>query len=156
MDRTSSVMRTIRKITDDMLEAEKYGGTSVLSVLDAVDIAIGFGMDNQGRPTTLQVVEHDCTTLCEHSVPGIRNIYIHDGRYMILRPEINDFDWVTEDSVKVMRARFLLIRNYYYPLLNSLSPQSRGEAVANFFGGSVWTPKPGTAIAKALGCEPRT
>ncbi len=143
---SQSIVRHLKQVLDDQLADEKYGNTSVLSILDAVDILMGFDVDNR-----LPVVEHNCCTFYQHSVPQTRNVEISDGRYMIVRPELTDFDWLTEESVKIMRARFLLIRGYYYPLLGSMVPQMRGEVVVKFFDGSVWTPKPGTVLATAMG-----
>ena len=146
-----SALEAVKQFIDDELRSEVYGESSVYSVLDMIDIEVGFGMDEQGRRTTLPVVETRCDSMYEHAVPIPSMVEMNGERYMISRPANADFDWFSEDSVKVMRARFLLLRDYYYPRIPSMSESMRREVVSRFFGGSVWTPPAGSELAKAMG-----
>jgi len=62
-----------------------------------------------------------------------------DGRYQIDHPEDRDFRIVEADELKLMRARYLLLRGWYYERLPSLSHSQREQVLAWYFpGGVVW------------------
>ena len=141
----------LNQFTDDILRDEIYGGTSILDVLDMVDLDVGFGMDDQGRPTTLSVVEQSCAVSYEHEVPEVIHVELNNGKYMIRRK--NDFDYISEDVCKIMRARFLLLNKYYYRHLRRMSESMRQLVIARFFGGSVWMPAEGSGLSQMMGLE---
>lgn len=149
----TGVLVALRDLLGERLREEKYGDTSIADVLDMVDIEVGFGMDSRGNRTTLLVVEGDWSERYQRQIPDVSYVEMNGERYMIPRPKEVDFDFLSEDSVKVARARFLLLRDYYYKRWRSVSHPMRQEAVAKFFGGSVWTPAEGSELAKAMGIE---
>tara|TARA_Y100000310_G_C20264987_1_gene615390 strand:+ start:196 stop:474 length:279 start_codon:yes stop_codon:yes gene_type:complete len=67
-----------------------------------------------------------------------------DGRYAIVttgkRP---DFEIIHEDSLKVMRTRFLLLRDFYYKCLagEKLIHPNRQKVIVWYFGGRVHIPQ---------------
>jgi len=146
-----SLSDVLKGLINESLEGEKYGGVSIAQVLPMVDLECGFGMDEQGRRTTLPVVEIDCSSCYEHSVPNVSLVEMNGERYMIRAK--NDFKFLDEESVKIMRARFLLIRDAYYPQIRSMGYAMRGEVVVKFFGGAVWMPPEGSDLSKAIGLE---
>lgn len=75
-----------------------------------------------------------------------------DGeRYMLVKPREHDFRWIDSKSLAVMRARFLLVRGYYYPRLRVLDYQTRDRVLCWYFPGGVYMPAEGSALSKALG-----
>jgi hypothetical protein len=73
-----------------------------------------------------------------------------DGlRYYTTNAAAGTWKWFTVDEMKTARARFLLLRGYFYKHLGRFD---RGDhVVAWYFEGGVWRPEPGTALADAIG-----
>lgn len=66
-------------------------------------------------------------------------------RFMLYRGG-TDFQWIDAESLKVMRARYLLARGFYYPKIGSLPNGVRQKVLSWYFDGSVFVP---TAVADA-------
>ena len=75
-------------------------------------------------------------------------------RYLIVHPESHDFDWVDEKSLKAMRARFLLLRGFYYKRLRSVGHSTRQQILGLYFPEGVYLPAEGSELSKAMGLEP--
>lgn len=146
---SDTAIHALKHLLDSQLADEKYDDVSIADAMRFVDIDCWFGMDEQGRRTTMPVIERNHSSTWEHSVPSVVLVEMNGDRFMIRR--INDFDFVSQESVKIMRARFLLISKAYYRRLNALSHSMRQEIVATMFNGSVWVPPEGSKLAIAMG-----
>lgn len=72
-------------------------------------------------------------------------------------PDATVYEPVTEGALKVMRARYLVTRGNHYRSLPALPRDERNRVLDGFFGGSAWTPKAGTDLARKMGmAEPLT
>lgn len=76
-----------------------------------------------------------------------------DGRYAIMHREHRDYDFVSEASLKIMRARYLILHGFYWRHLHAMSHPMRQEVLALYFGGGVWTPKSGSELSKMMGMK---
>lgn len=61
-----------------------------------------------------------------------------DGRYMVVWPESHDFEFVDEESLKMMRARYLLLRDFYHKNINSFTPRNTDKIHAWYFPGGMF------------------
>lgn len=59
-----------------------------------------------------------------------------DGRYEIRRTDPPDFRILNEAEIKVMRARFLLLKGYYADKMDMLSYSGKQTVIALYFNGS--------------------
>ncbi|MFO0801442.1 MAG: hypothetical protein U0804_28585 [Gemmataceae bacterium] len=75
------------------------------------------------------------------------------GRWAVMYRERKDFRRVTEDEVKVMRARYLLLRGYYYRSFRHLPYPGQREVTAWYFPDGLWLPEAGSDLAKAMGVK---
>jgi hypothetical protein len=68
-----------------------------------------------------------------HPIPKPRAVLARsDGKYQIDYPESRDFQIVDAAALKIMRARFLLLRGWYYQHFDGLShPQQ--QAVLDWY-----------------------
>ncbi len=120
----------LKKFVDDSLAGEIIGDIALANAIKFVDLSVGF------RP----VVEHPALDY-EFRIPEPVEVqHWRDGRYAIVttgkRP---DFEVVSEDVLKIMRARFLLLSNYYYKRLarRTLGHSDRQKVVDWYFDGAV-------------------
>jgi hypothetical protein len=60
-------------------------------------------------------------------------------RFMLYRGGA-DFQWVDAESLKIMRARYLLARGFYSDRMRLLPNGVRQKVIAWYFGGSVYVP----------------
>lgn len=125
------------------IPAEIIDGQNVKDAAEMVMLDIAFS----------PVVERpagDEVSLCLNP-PRTSQVEQRGDRYLIVRPEQRDFEWVDEVSLKIMRARYLLLRGYYYKQLRRLSHPVRQQVLGLYFDGGVYVPPEGSELAKLLG-----
>lgn len=69
-----------------------------------------------------------------------------DGRYWV-----DDLQqYVHVESVKIMRARYLLMRGWFWKQLRAMSHSDRQRVLSMYFEGGTWQPEEGSELAKAM------
>lgn len=101
-----------------MIPTEVIDGCDVEQTAESVMLDIAF------TPVVPEYVSGDDLIL---HPPETVEVEKRGERYLIVRPDLHDFDWVEESRLKVMRARFLLLRGYYYRHLRSMGHQHRQQ-----------------------------
>ncbi len=77
---------------------------------------------------------------------------VKDGlRYAAVWPDRHDFDWLTDQQLRVCRARFLMMKGHFYKQIRGYSHSDQQRILAWYFGGQMWQPKAGSELADALG-----
>lgn len=75
-----------------------------------------------------------------------------DGlRYYLAWPASQRWEWLTEESHKLMRARFLFWRGLLYRTFDGFSHPEKAQIVAWYFDGAMWRPEQDSALYKAMG-----
>ncbi|HEV7298707.1 MAG TPA: hypothetical protein VGN72_05020 [Tepidisphaeraceae bacterium] len=75
-----------------------------------------------------------------------------DGlRYYVTNPRAQTWQWFTSDEMKVARARFLLLRSYFYKRLGAFPNGDQQMVLAWYFEGGVWRPTPGSSLGDLMG-----
>lgn len=135
-----SLLDVLTKLNEE-LDDEEVDGQLVSKTADMVDLEIA---------AVFLCVEHrhdDYT----HNVPTVR-VYEKNGeRWLIPKPEDHDFEWVTEDQLKMMRARFLLMNGWYYRNFHSLPHSMKCLVHDRFLSKTHGTPpSPDSPIGKLI------
>lgn len=138
MRRPKSPLSGLIKILDDQVRAqldkEMIGGASISSVLQAVDLDIEFS----------PVVCHPVGRYL-HYIPRPTEIKKWaDGRYaIVVTGRSPDFEVIPEEAIRVMRARFLLLRDAYYKCLalEQLRDSLKKTVVSLYFNGQIFIPE---------------
>ncbi|MFA5173697.1 MAG: hypothetical protein WC438_00785 [Candidatus Pacearchaeota archaeon] len=136
MSKSRRLPKNLTEILGDLvvrgLSKEQIDGFSILSVLDYVDLDIAFSpvvCNPAGENYLFDIPKPDEINKCS------------DKRYVkFITGKNPDFEFIPENEVKVMRARFLLLRDYYYKCLrlNQLVLPSRDKAINWYFNGAVF------------------
>jgi hypothetical protein len=75
-----------------------------------------------------------------------------DGlRYYTADPRAQTWQWFTPEQMKTARARYLLLRGYFYKHIGGFAYNDQQRVVAWYFEGGVWRPNPGTELGNAMG-----
>lgn len=75
-----------------------------------------------------------------------------DGlRYYLVWPQSHNWEWLTTESHKLMRVRFLLWRGWLYKTFDGFSHPDKQKIVAWYFDGSMWRPEQDSPLYKAMG-----
>lgn len=72
----------------------------------------------------------------------VNAIQLGNGMYGLVHGvgEQADYETVAADTLKLMRARYLLLRNHFYKRLPSMDRVTRRMALDRYFSGGVWVP----------------
>lgn len=117
-----SIVEALRKEVDRLQHEEKIGDACPADYVSDVDLEIAFS----------PVVNHSVGNPCHIPKPD-RVEKQADGRYLITWPEAHNFEFVDEESLKLMRARFLLLRGFYHERFKSFAPREREKILAWYF-----------------------
>ena len=115
----SEILESLIKHLDEM-DDETIDGSLVKDVAPMVELEVAFiPRCVEHRHDDWQ---HDCpqTVLYEH--------WDNPPRWAIVKPKEHDFEILSEESLKRMRARFLLMNGWYYQHFHTL-PHSMQTAV---------------------------
>lgn len=139
-----SVLESLKGMLDREYEKnpEIIDGCDVHEAAKVVDLSVAY----------TPVLEHRLPE--EHGFSFVEkpDRVVKDGmRYCLTWPERKDFRWVEVESLKVMRARFLLWHGHFYKVFRSLPNPSQSQVLAWYFNGSMWQPKEGSVLAKGMG-----
>ncbi len=107
--------------------AEIIDGNNVREIAEKfVDIDIAYS------PVVQHAIQDPATNYLGH-VPTPVSVTKEGNRYAIVDPRNHDFAWVSEATVKEMRARYLLLRGFYSRVMNGLPHPQRQEVLAKYF-----------------------
>ena len=134
-EHTSHFANVLEGLLDDALRKEIIGGVSVADVLDYVNLDIAY------------------SPVIEHPVAGdwprpeelglAKPVKRDDGRYEIRRQTDAGptFEILGPETVRIMRARWLLCRDHFARSLEQYSHPERQRILADFFPHGLWRPK---------------
>ena len=133
--RTGHFADVLQGLLDDALRSEVIGGDCVADVLDYVDLDIAYSpviahpvFGDWPRPEQLSI-----------AAPVKRD----DGRYEIHRQTDAGptFEILLPETVRIMRARWLLCRDHFARSFEQYGHQERQRILADFFPHGLWRPK---------------
>lgn len=130
-------LQALRELVDSGLEKEVIGEISIKQVLGAVDLSIAFS------PVVVNSVGD-----YEFNVPiPVKLTKRDDGKYEATYKDETgkpvNFEILEPEVVKIMRARFLLLRDYYFRrlALDNMCHSMQQEVVSRYFDGHAYIPK---------------
>ena len=131
-EHTSHFADVLQGLLDDALRNEVIGGVSIADVLDYVDLDIAYSpvithpvVGDWPRPEQLSL-----------ATPVKRD----DGRYEIHHQTDAGptFEILGPETIRIMRARWLLCRDHFARSLEQYSHPERQYILADFFPGGLW------------------
>lgn len=97
-------------------------------------------LDIEFTPVVFERVSDPATTYFDR-VPTPRRVQKEGDRYCVWLPDSDQkYAWVNESSLKVMRARYLLLRGYYHSYIERFPHSLQQEIVSKFFPGGLFKP----------------
>lgn len=83
-------------------------------------------------------------------VPTPCRVQQEGARWCVWIPYSSEkYRWVTDEQLKVMRARYLLLKAFYYRTIEGMTHSQRSEVISKFFPGGLFKPSLMTALDKA-------
>jgi len=131
---------------DNALRSEVIGGVCVADVLDYVDLDVAYS------PVISHPVVGDWLRPEQLSVAAL--VKRDDGRYES-RYQTHagpTFEILGPETVRLMRARWLLCRDHFARSFEQYGYQDRQRILADFFPGGLWRPK-STPIPTGTGAQ---
>lgn len=140
------IQKTLLAAIDDLIPPEIIDGADVDYIAEQfVDLDVAFSPVIAERGS-----EYD------HRIPDLTEVQRQpDGRYMLVWPGRHDFESVSEERLKVMRARFLLLSKWYLRNFHTFSHSMQLELAATHLKGMA-IPASNSPLAKLLrmaGCS---
>ena len=121
----SKAYESLEQYVIEMDRSETIDGACPADYVHAVDLDIAYSPVLYGRalfePYRVQIAKPDIVVRQE------------DGRYRVDWPEHCDFQFIDEQSLKLMRARFLLWHGYFYRAFDSFSYPDKQKVLAWWF-----------------------
>lgn len=138
-----SLLETVNRMLDEQLGGkEEIDGASPEAIADCVDLSIAHSPVLRGR-LNMKRFGFDIPEPIKPRKDGLR--------YYVADPRSQSWEWFTPEQMKVMRARFLLMRGWYYQHLGGFSHPDQQTIIAWYFEGGVWRPNADSALGKAMG-----
>ncbi|HEY0983537.1 hypothetical protein [Schlesneria sp.] len=130
-DRESSLLKAL----NSMLPPETIGGHDVHDAAQCVDLNVEF------TPVLPDRIEDPATTF-PRLIPTPRRVQMDGSRWCVWLPNTPEkYRWVnSDDELKVMRARYLLLRGWYFERIETMSHSQRAEVIGKYFPGGVFKP----------------
>lgn len=88
-----------------------------------------------------------------HMIPKPVRV-VKDGLRYCLMPGGSEYRWLDIEELKRKRARYILVKNWYYVNFKKLSYPEQQEVLGKFFKDGMWRPKEGSELSKLMGLEP--
>ena len=134
-EQTSHFANVIQGLLDDALRNEVIGGVSVADVLDYVDLDVAYS------PVIAHPVVGEWPR--PEQLSPAKPVKRSDGRYEIrYQTEAGPtFEILGPETVRIMRARWLLCRDHFAKSFEQYSHPERQRILAEFFPGGLWRPK---------------
>ena len=134
-DPQAGVVKVLRDFLDAELRNEVIGGVPLADVLDFVDLDVAYS------PVIEHPVDGDWPHPAHLTVTAL--IKRDDGQYEARRqtPAGPTFEILGPESVRIMRARYLLCRDHFAHTIESYGYADRQRILADFFPHGLWRPK---------------
>ena len=134
-DGATGVVEVLERFVDTELRTEVIGGVPLAEVLDFVDLDVAYS------PVIEYPVEGDWPRPAQLSVTTL--VKRDDGRYEARRqtPAGPTFEVLGPESVRIMRARYLLCRDHFARTIESYGYCDQQRILADFFPHGLWRPK---------------
>lgn len=118
-----------------MIPVETIDGVNVDEAAEMVMLDVEF------TPVVVEPFGEDPAFSCLNAAPFPCRVQKDGERYCVWMPHSHEtYRWVEEDELKVMRARYLLLKNFYFRTLENMSHSHRAGVIAKFFPGGVFKP----------------
>ena len=134
-DGPADVVQVLERFVDAELRREVIGGVPLADVLDFVDLDVAYS----------PVAEHpvDEEYVRPEQLCVIALLKRDDRRYEARRqtPAGPTFDLFGPESVRIMRARYLLCRDHFARSIESYGYSEQQRILADFFPHGLWRPK---------------
>ena len=128
-----------------MIPKEVIDGSDVDETAKMVMLEVEF------TPVIPHSVIDPATDYTEH-VPTPCRVQLDGSRYCVWMPNSPEkYRWVDEESLKVMRARYLLLRGFYHRTNESMPHSYRQEVISKFFPGGLFKPAIFTELDSRIG-----
>ena len=132
---SAGIVEVLERLLDAELHKEVIGGVPLVEVLDFVDLDVAYS----------PVIEHPI----EGEWPRPEQLHVtalvkrDDERYEARRqtPAGPTFEILSPESVRIMRARYLLCRDHFARSIDSYGYRDRERILADFFPHGLWRPK---------------
>ena len=122
----------ILEVLKAMCPKEVIDGSDVDEIAKMVDLDVEF------TPVIPHSVIDPATDYSGH-VPTPCRVQLDGCRYCVWMPDSPEkYRWVDEESLKVMRARYLLLRGFYHRTIEGMPHGYRQEVISKFFPGGLF------------------
>jgi len=124
------MLEKLKSLIKEAVGEETIDGANVEETAEMVDLDIAYSPVVTGR------ISDDFHL---HTIPQPEPVKISDnGRYYIPRTDPPDFEFISKESMKVMRARYLLLRGFYANNIDSFSYSEQQQILAWYFPGGLF------------------
>ena len=122
-------------VLKSMIPGEIIDGANVEDVAKMVMLTVEF------TPVLPYRIGNDTASLNMDLVPIPCRVQMDGSRWCVWIPYTNEkYRWVDEDELKVMRARYLLLKNFYARNIERMSHPHRQEVLWKFFPDGLFKP----------------
>ena len=134
-DGPDDVVQVLGRFLDAELRNEVIGGVPLADVLELVDLDVAYS------PVVEHPVDGDWPRPEQLSIVTL--VKRDDGRYEARRqtPAGPTFEILGPESVRIMRARYLLCRDHFARAIESYGYSEQQRILADFFPHGLWRPK---------------
>lgn len=143
-----SLLDALNKMLADERGEEFIDGCKVSDAAAIVDLAIAYSPALEGYIGTKDL---EAMMLNPRLIPQPIKPRVDGDRYFVVDAKAGTWHWLTTEQMKLARARFLLLRGYFYKHLGGFSHSDRQSILAWYFEGGVWRPDPNSPLSAALG-----
>jgi len=133
-DGPAGVVEVLERFLDAELRKEVIGGVPLADVLEFVDLDVAY------TPVVEHPVDDDWPRPEQLSIVAL--VKRDDDRYEARRqtPAGPTFEILGPESVRVMRARYLLCRDHFARTIESYGYSEQQRILADFFPHGLWRP----------------
>jgi len=130
----SGIIKILQGAADDALRQETIDGVSIAEVLELVDLDVAYS------PVVEHAVDGDWPMPEQLSVTPL--VKRDDGRYEARHQTDSGptFEFLDAESVRVMRARYLLCRDHFAKSIEQYGYRDQQRILADFFPEGLWRP----------------
>jgi len=131
----AGIVEVLDRLLDAELRKEVIGGVPLAEVVDFVDLDVAYS------PVIEHAVDGDWPRPEQLRVTAL--VKRDDGRYEARRqtPAGPTFEILSPESVRIMRARYLLCRDHFARSIESYGYSDQQRILADFFPHGLWRPK---------------
>lgn len=133
-------MNDLLNLVNGLIPAETIDGANVRDTAKMVDLEIGFS------PVVKYAFEG-----YQHTPSPTSEVQLWSGnRYALVDAKNHDFQIIRPEELKVMRARYLLLRGYYQRNFRALHYSMQQKVGHYYFPDGLWLPAEGSELARKM------